>query len=228
MNFDLKTVFINDLDWSLALEIVIRTLIMFMVIMVFLRLSGKKGVRQLSIFEVAIIIGLGSAAGDPMANPDNAILPALLVFLTILLFYRLMTWAAARSERFESLLEGDPLYIIEEGMFALVEASEHSYAKDEFFAEMRQQNIEHVGQVQTAILETNGTVSFFYYPDEQVKPGLPVLPKVYHTKRESLDQADQYACTTCGHVEHLSPGRHNCQRCEQSEWVKAIQTLRRT
>lgn len=224
---DFKDIFLNDLDSSLALEIVIRTLIMFMVIMVFLRLSGKKGVRQLSIFEVAIIIGLGSAAGDPMSNPDHGILPALLVFLTILLFYRLITWAAARSERFESVLEGDPLYIIEEGMFVLVEASEHAYAKDEFFAEMRQQNIEHVGQVQTAILETNGMVSFFYYPDEDVKPGLPVLPKVYHKKSELLDQAGQYACATCGHVEQLLAGQHRCQRCEQRQWVKAIQTVRR-
>lgn len=142
---DFTDVFLKDLDWSLAFEIVIRTLTMFMVILVFLRLSGKKGVRQLSIFEVAIIIGLGSAAGDPMSNPDHGILPALLVFVTILLFYRLITWIAARSERFESLLEGDPLYVIEEGQFVLVAESERTFAKDEFFAEMRQQNIEHLG-----------------------------------------------------------------------------------
>ena len=74
MIMDFKTVFLADLDWSLALQIVLRTLIMFSVILVFLRLSGKKGVSQLSIFEVAIIIALGSAAGDPMANPDNAMM----------------------------------------------------------------------------------------------------------------------------------------------------------
>lgn len=228
MNFDFKTVFVNELDWSLALEIVIRTLIMFTLIIVFLRLSGKKGIRQLSIFEVAIIIGLGSAAGDPMANSESAILPALVVFVTILLFYRLITWVASRSERFESVLEGDPIYVIEEGMFILVEASEQTYAKDEFFAEMRQQNIEHVGQIQTAILETNGTVSFFYYPDEDVRPGLPVLPKVYHQKKEQLQEAGEYACTTCGQVKTLPAGQHTCPRCGKSEWVTAIRTIRRT
>ena len=228
MDFDLHSLFVKQLDWSLTLEIMIRTLIMFTLILTFLRLSGKKGVRQLSIFEVAIIIGLGSAAGDPMANPDNAILPALVVFGTILAFYRLVTWIAARSEGFESVLEGDPLYVIEEGRFILVAGSERTFAKDEFFAEMRQQNIEHLGQVQTAILETNGTVSFFYYPDEEVKPGLPVLPKVYHQKSNQLDRPGQYACTRCGQVEALLPGQHRCPRCEQSEWVGAIQTCRRT
>lgn len=228
MNLDFNSIFLNDLDWRLAIEIVLRTLIMFTVILVFLRLSGKKGIRQLSIFEVAIIIGMGSAAGDPMVNPENAILPALLVFFTILLFYRLLTWLAARSERFESVLEGDPLYVIEEGMFVLVEGSEKTYAKDEFFSEMRQQNIEHIGQVQTALLETNGNLSFFYYADDQVKPGLPVLPKVYHTKNSLPSEADQYACTNCGQVEHLSAGRHACKRCKKEEWVKALKTVRRT
>ncbi len=227
MNLDLNEVFLADLDWSLALQIVLRTFIMFSVILVFLRLSGKKGVSQLSIFEVAIIIGLGSAAGDPMVNPDNAIVPALIVFATIMVFYRLITWGASRSERFESLVEGDPVYVIEEGMFVL-DAGEHTFAKDEFFAEMRQQNIEHLGQVQTAILETNGNLSFFYYADEDVKPGLPVLPKLYHKKSGLLSQAGQYACTTCGQIEQIGVSHLRCPRCQQTEWVEAVKTQRRT
>ncbi|ARK12505.1 DUF421 domain-containing protein [Fibrivirga algicola] len=228
MQIDLNEVFLNDLDWHFAVEIAIRTLIMFTIILVFLRLTGKKGIKQLSLFEVAIIIGLGSAAGDPMTNPENAIIPALLVFITILLFYRLITWLAARSERFESILEGDPIYVIEDGRFALLETKEQTYAKDEFFSEMRQQNIEHVGQVQTAILETNGNVSFFYFADDDVRPGLPVLPKLYQKKTTTIQAEDAYACTMCGQVEQLAEGAHNCPRCGKDEWVQAIDTQRRT
>lgn len=227
MDIDFKEVFLADLDWSFALQIVLRTLIMFSVILVFLRVSGKKGVSQLSIFEVAIIIGLGSAAGDPMVNSDNAIVPALIVFGTIIVFYRIITWIASRSERFESILEGDPVYVIEEGQFVL-DAGEQTFAKDEFFAEMRQQNIEHLGQVQTAILETNGTLSFFYYADEEVKPGLPVLPKIYHKKSCLLSDKGQYACTTCGQIEQITTNQHTCPRCQQTEWVRAVETRRRT
>jgi uncharacterized membrane protein YcaP (DUF421 family) len=227
MEFNWKEVFINDLDWSFTLQIVVRTLIMFSVILVFLRMSGKKGVRQLSIFEVAIIIGLGSAAGDPMSNKDNAILPALLVFITVLGFYRLITWIAARSESFESILEGDPIYIIEDGMFNL-DTGEKTYAKDEFFSEMRQQNIEHLGQVKTAILETNGNVSFYYFEESNVKPGLPVMPKLYQKKSNIINNAGNYACTYCGNVEAIEGKSKNCNRCGQQEWVQAIQTPRLT
>lgn len=222
---DFEQMLFHDLDWSFAAEIGLRTLVMFTVILLFLRLSGKKGVRQLSIFEVAIVIGLGSAAGDPMSNEQNAIVPALIVFSTILLFYRFITWLASRSEKFESVLEGDPIYVIEDGQFVL-NNTQTGYAKDEFFSEMRQQSIEHVGQVRTAILETNGSVSFFFYADDEVKSGLPVLPKVFGQRSKHMNHKGLYACTTCANVQQLDAGRHTCVRCHQDEWVQAMASKR--
>ncbi|MET0243543.1 MAG: YetF domain-containing protein [Flavitalea sp.] len=229
MNFDWEKIFLNELDWQLSLEILIRTLIMFTIVLVFLRLSGKKGIQQLSIFEVAIIIALGSAAGDPMLNEESAILPALIVFAGVLGLYRLLTFISTKSEKFESVLEGVPVYIIEEGMFS-IENGDNTIAKDEFFAEMRVKSIEHLGQVKTAILETNGLISFYYYADHEVKPGLPILPKAYSKKSRIVERSGLMACSFCGNVEDLSAdvNAQSCARCERDEWVKAIDTIRST
>jgi uncharacterized membrane protein YcaP (DUF421 family) len=159
---DWQSLLLKDLDLSLVLEIIIRTVLMFVFVLILLRSSGKKGVRQLSIFEVAIIISLGSAAGDPMLNKESPIIPSLIVFGVILLVYRGLTYWAAKSTRVENILEGEPEYVIEDGLFTLEEQGDSNFAKDEFFAEMRLQNIEHVGQVRTALLESNGQVSFCY------------------------------------------------------------------
>ena len=226
MDINWNEIFLKDLDFTFAVEIIIRTLIMFTLILVILRMSGKKGVRQLSIFEVAIIIGFGSAAGDPMFTKDIAIVPSVIVLLSILLLYRCITWFAAKSERFESILEGDPMYIIEDGRFVLLEQTALGFAKDEFMSEMRQQSIEHLGQVRTAILETTGNVSFFYYSDEDVKPGLPVLPKVYNKRSKVITCNGDHACVYCGNVVHITTNSYNCPRCQKNEWVKAIDTLR--
>lgn len=226
MDFDFATVLLNDLDGPFMVEIVFRTIVMFVVILCFLRLSGKKGVRQLSIFEVAIVIGLGSAAGDPMFNRDLGIVPALLVFACVLVFYRSITWLAARSDRFESLLEGDPVYVIEDGEFVLSEARQPLYAKDEFFSEMRQQSIEHVGQVRVAILETTGSMSFYYFEDDEVKPGLPIAPRRYRTKRCTLDAPGDFACTGCARVTRVETATHTCERCGHREWVRAMTSRR--
>ncbi|UST55193.1 DUF421 domain-containing protein [Comamonadaceae bacterium OTU4NAUVB1] len=226
MDFDFATVLLNDLDGPFVVEIVFRTVVMFIVILSFLRLSGKKGVRQLSIFEVAIVIGLGSAAGDPMFNRDLGIVPALLVFACILVFYRGIMWISARSERFESLLEGDPVYVIADGEFVLSGTQQRLYAKDEFFSEMRQQSIEHVGQVRIAILETTGSMSFYYFRDDDVKPGLPVTPEPYRKKRCVLEAAGAFACTECARVSRIATATHTCGRCGHNEWVEAMTTRR--
>lgn len=225
LDIDFKNVFLNDLDWSLVLEIAIRTTIMFVFVLVFLRSSGKKGVRQLSIFEVAIIIALGSAAGDPMLNSESAILPSLLVFVIILAIYRLITYLATKNQRIEDILEGKATYIIEDGMFTLKEEGDANFAQDEFFAEMRVQSIEHVGQVRTAVLESNGQVSFLYFDTDQTKPGMPIFPKEFAKRSTAVLGKGLYACTHCAQVLELSSNAI-CNRCHKDEWVQAIKKPR--
>lgn len=228
MNLNFEEMFIGDLNFTFAFEIIIRTLIMFSMVLLVLRMAGKKGVRQLSLFEVAIIIALGSAAGDPMFNKDYSILTSVVVFGAIIALYRLITMLASKSEKFERIIEGDPLYVIEDGEFVLVDDISHTFAKDEFFAEMRQASIEHLGQIKTAILETNGNISFYYFPDDEVKYGLPIQPKVYEKKSEQVKAKGIFACTYCGSTEELEPGTSECPRCRQKEWVKAVNTARLT
>jgi len=226
-NIDYQNIFIKDLDLSLALEIGVRTVIMFAFVLIFLRSSGKKGVRQLSIFEVAIIISLGSAAGDPMLSRDFAILPSLLVFLFILGTYRMITYLASKNQHIEDILEGKAIYIIEDGMFTLQEEGDANFAKDEFFAEMRAQSIEHVGQVRTAVLESNGQVSFLFYPPGEEKSGLPVFPKPFAKRSSEVASVGDYACTHCAYVKKISAPM-KCGRCGKEEWVLAIDTPRLT
>ncbi|MBO9674195.1 MAG: hypothetical protein J7577_12165 [Sphingobacteriaceae bacterium] len=76
---------------------------------------------QLSVFEVAIIISLSSAAGDPMLDTEFVILPSLLVFDVILTIYRLITYLTFTSQQIENILEGKPTYIVEDGIFTLKE-----------------------------------------------------------------------------------------------------------
>lgn len=226
MDVNWNEIFIGDLNFSYGVEIIVRTLIMFSMVLLVLRLSGKKGVRQLSLFEVAIIIALGSAAGDPMFNKDSSILPSVIVFTSIIILYRAITHIAAQNEKFEDFIEGKPLYVVEDGQFVLGMKDSHTFAKDEFFSEMRQESIEHVGQVKTAILETTGNISFYFYDDDEVKYGLPILPKVYGRKTKEIEKKGIYACTYCGKAEEIDLGQKKCSRCGKDEWVEAINSLR--
>ncbi|HLO37914.1 MAG TPA: hypothetical protein VK173_05475, partial [Lacibacter sp.] len=111
-SFNWKEILIGGENWSFLPEVILRTIIMFIIIVVSLRILGKRGVKQLSIFELVVIISLGSAAGDPMLYKDVGILPALLVFIVIVALYSLITYFIGKNKHFEKMVEGKPVYLI--------------------------------------------------------------------------------------------------------------------
>jgi uncharacterized membrane protein YcaP (DUF421 family) len=224
---NIQDILIGDQPWDFLLEVLLRSCIMFCFILMALRMSGKRGIKQLSIFELVIIIGLGSAAGDPMLYKDVGILPALIVFIVIVGLYRTVTWLSGKYLPFEQLIEGKPIYLIREGKFSIEEFNKEDLSQDEFFAELRLNNIEHLGQVRNAILETSGSISLLYFEDKDVKPGLPLYPDLYHKKSIEVSEPGTYACAYCGNAEKLDHAQ-NCQFCQRNEWVLAIKTFRRT
>ena len=152
---------------------------MYFLIILVLRFSGKRGVRQLSIFEIAIILSLGSAAGDAMFYEEVPIIHAVIVFAVIMALYRLTTYLMMKSDAIETLLEGRPIYIVKNGLLIVEDIKQEKYSYDEFFAEMRQKKIEHLGQVKMALLETDGCLSVIPYSKENIKWGLPLFPDEY-------------------------------------------------
>ena len=110
--FEWNRVLFNDLPPHFILEVIFRSTIMFIILLLTLKLTGKRGVKQLSIFETVIIIALGSAAGDPMFYEDVGIIPAIFVFAVIIFLYRLVTWLTGKSKKFEEFIEGKTECII--------------------------------------------------------------------------------------------------------------------
>jgi uncharacterized membrane protein YcaP (DUF421 family) len=209
-------------DGSFVLEIIIRTLVMYLVILVGLRLAGKRGVRQLSVFELVIIIGLGSSAGDPMFYKEVGLLTAIVVFAVLITAYRLTTYLTAKSSRFEKLVEGKTVCLIKAGKFNYNDFNKEDLAQDEFFSELRTKGVSQIGQVEYAYIEISGEISVFFYPDEAVKPGLPILPHEFAVKYSRIPENGTYACSFCSHVEKLDANEErSCPSCNKSGWVKA-------
>ena len=226
--FEWHRVLLNDLPALFLLEVLFRTAVMFIVLLTALRFTGKRGVKQLSIFEIVIIIALGSAAGDPMFYDDVGILPAICVFIVVIACYRLVTWLTGKSKWFEELLEGRTELLIDNGIFSVLKFEKEAIAQDEFFSELRQKSVEHLGQVKYAFLEPSGNISVYFFPDEEVKPGLPLLPALFNLKSKTIARRGLYACANCGYTKELPAGQAQCPVCKKDQWVTAIRTLRIT
>jgi uncharacterized membrane protein YcaP (DUF421 family) len=227
LSIDWGAFFIGSEDWEFLFEIGLRTFFMYIIILFGLRLLGKRGVKQLSIFELVVIISLGSAAGDPMFYKEVGLTVPIVIFGVIVGCYRLTTYLTAKSTKIDDLVEGKATYLIEDGEFSIENFGKEGLAHDEFFSSLRQQGVSHLGQIATAILETSGNVSVFFAPDDEVKYGLPILPAIFESGSCEIEKAGKYACCFCGNVEQVTPKKqHACKKCEHDQWVKAIKSLR--
>lgn len=217
----------HDIIWGaergdFIVEVLFRTSFMFLVILIGLVILGKRGVRQLSVFELVVIIGLGSAAGDPMLYREVGLLPALAVFILVIGFYILITNLVGRNRKFETLIEGKPICLVEDGQFAIENFKKENLGQYEFFTELRLKGVSHLGQVENAIIETNGDISIYFYENDKIKAGLPIMPGALEKQTKVIINEGKYSCTFCGNTQLLKPAdKHTCNICNKDEWVEA-------
>lgn len=229
LNFTWKELFLGTEDWGFLLEIVLRTIIMFLTIIISLRILGKRGVKQLSIFELVVIIGLGSAAGDPMFYKEVGIVSSMLVFLVIIILYSSITALIGRFKKLENLFEGKAICLIEHGVFAIDNFKKENLGSDEFFAELRVKGISHLGQIEFAIEEVSGEISVFFNEDKEVKYGLPIMLNSLDHPIKYIKKGGHYSCTFCGFTEKKEEGNAgSCKNCSKENWVEASNKIRVT
>lgn len=224
--FDLQRILFGDAPLLFALEIALRTAIMLVYSMFLLRLLGRRGLAQLSLFEFVLIIALGSAVGDPMFYPNVPVLHGLIVITVVVLIERGLIWATNRSDQLENMLEGEPHCLINEGRFDIDGLEATLLSRAEIYMELRLAGVEQMGQVRRAYQEINGKMSIFKYDDEVVHSGLPVLPgmELGEVKPlKSISEAGDYACLYCGQVVPLEAGQPlpKCPRCQHELWIEA-------
>ncbi|PZT62405.1 DUF421 domain-containing protein [Escherichia coli] len=207
--FDLHRMAFDKVPFDFLGEVALRSLYTFVLVFLFLKMTGRRGVRQMSLFEVLIILTLGSAAGDVAFYDDVPMVPVLIVFITLALLYRLV--------------------IIEDGELAWSKLNNSNMTEFEFFMELRLRGVEQLGQVRLAILETNGQISVYFFEDDKVKPGLLILPSDCTQRYKVVPESADYACIRCSEIIHMKAGEKQlCPRCANPEWTKASRAKRVT
>jgi uncharacterized membrane protein YcaP (DUF421 family) len=222
-----KVLLLGEEQWSFIIETVFRTTVMFLFILLSLRFLGKRGIKQLSVFELGVIIGLGSAAGDPMFYKDVGLLLGFIVLFVIVGLYKIVTYFINKSEAFEQFVEGKPTYVVTEGKILIQNFKKEPIARDELYMQLRLNDVSHLGQLEQVILETNGELSVLFYDNEEVKYGLPILPHLLNENFKNIPTEDVYACSNCGHTLTLQPSAEvSCTNCSKKIWIKAINKKR--
>lgn len=146
--------------------ILIRTIVMYLFLMVMMRLTGKRQIGQLQIGELLVTFLISELASWPIQEPDTPIWYALGSIGMLVLIEIAFSYLSLKSLRIRKWIEGRPSVLIEGGKVNQEELKKNRFSVDDLIENLRQSGALSVDEVETAILETNGRLSVFLKKSE--------------------------------------------------------------
>lgn len=140
-------------------EIILRSLVVYVFLLVTLRISGKRQVGQLAPFDLVLLLVLSNAVQNSMNGGDNSLVGGMISASALVALNFLVSFVTYRSKRIEAIVEGRPQVVIHNGeVFEDVMASA-KLTHHELQSALRQAGCACTADVQSAILENNGVIS---------------------------------------------------------------------
>lgn len=164
--FDWFRIFVGEQPPAYLLEVALKCLLVFCLLLLVMRLSGKRAQNNLSPMQQMLLIALGSAAGDVLLYPSVALSYAALVLVGItLLTVGFEAWSQ-RSRRVGDFAESRPTVMVEDGVIDHEALRRERTTLRELNAELRVAGARSLSQVRYAILEMTGEFSVFLNDEE--------------------------------------------------------------
>jgi len=159
----------------------IRTVILYSVLILVIRLMGKRQIGQMEASEFVVTMLVANLASIPMQDSAIALHTGLVPILTVLGMELVLSALSVKNLRFRRLLCGKPVILIENGNIIRENLKRTRVTLDELSVYLRQKDVLDPRQVQYAILETNGVLSVFPYasqvPASAQDAGIRVKPR---------------------------------------------------
>ena len=137
----------------------IRTAILYFIVIISIRLMGKRQIGELQPYELVITLMLSDLASLPMQDTRLPLLLGIVPIITLLFVKILISEIQQHSRLFEKLLDGTPSIIISDGEINLEMMKKQSLTMNDILEELRSAGYLDISDIQYAIIETNGTIS---------------------------------------------------------------------
>ncbi len=144
-----------------------RTIIIYMLLTVVMRLFGKRQVSQLEVSELISTLILSEVAAMPLNNPDTPLLYAVIPILVLLCLEISVTFLKNKFSFLKHIFESRPNILIERGKIRQDELMRVRISVEELMGELRLKGASDIGDVYYAILEQNGQISVFLKSEKQ-------------------------------------------------------------
>jgi uncharacterized membrane protein YcaP (DUF421 family) len=158
---------------SVLLQIVARTAIIYVFILIGVRLSGKREVGQMTPFDLVLLLLLSNSVQNAMTGPDTSLPGGVVAAGTLFVLNRIIAERAGVNRRFRKIVQGSPTMVIHNGNVLVDQMAREHLTIDELERALREHGISSPRDVSIGVLEVDGSLSFLKFDD------IPVSAQVH-------------------------------------------------
>lgn len=139
-------------------ELVLRSGLIYLALLVSLRLFGKREVGQFTLYDLVLVLLVANAVQPAITGPDNSVGGGLVIIVALVL----LNFVVGRLDRFglfHRLLQPEPTIVVRDGRYLTGNMRREGVGREEVETAIREHGLEDVSQVQMGVLEPDGTIS---------------------------------------------------------------------
>jgi len=149
-------------------QIVLRTGVIYLLVLIGVRLSGKREVGQMTPFDLTLLLLLSNSVQNAMTGPDTSLAGGAVAASTLLVLNYFVANLSGMNRRFRRWVEGQPSLLVHDGQVIESHMAREHVSMDELNRAMREHGISGMDQVALSVLEVDGSISFLKY--DEIKP----------------------------------------------------------
>ena len=159
-------------SWHTVLEIALRTTAVYVLVLVGIRLTGKREVGQMTPFDLTLLLLLSNSVQNAMTGPDTSLLGGAVAALVLLTLNFALAELSGMNRRFRKMVQGQPTLLIHNGECITSHLAREHVSMDELNRALREHGVACTADAALAVLEVDGSISVLKYDDvpEQVRP----------------------------------------------------------
>ena len=146
-------------------EIFLRTAVVYLVVLIGVRLSGKREVGQMTPFDLTLLLLISNSVQNAMTGSDSSLLGGVVAAITLLAMNYFVAELSGANRRFRKVVEGEPSLLVHDGEVILSHMAKEHVSMDQLQRAMREHGINTYHDVALGVLEVDGSISLLKYDD---------------------------------------------------------------
>ena len=150
------------------LQIALRTGVIYLLVLIGVRLSGKREVGQMTPFDLTLLLLLSNSVQNAMTGPDTSLAGGAIAACTLLILNYVVAELSGANRRFRRFVQGQPSLLVHDGKMVQSHMAREHVSVDELNRALREHGISCIDQTALAVLEVDGSISCLKY--DEIKP----------------------------------------------------------